>query len=99
MIIFTAIARHYHLHLDYFRLSLRRHGHQVSEDFLKVKGMKRNKEFRVELKESSAYIVSFNCNGAGNIHKVKTYCKEKKPAIVGLQEIRSEDKRKLKKNW
>ena len=97
MIIFTAVARHFHLHLDYFKLSRRRHGHQVSEDFLKMKDKKGDNTFRIELKESSSYIVSFNCNGAKNIHKVKTYCKEKKPAVVGLQEIRSEDKRKLKR--
>ena len=51
----------------------------------------------MELKESSAYIVSFNCNGAKNLHKVKTYCKLKRPAIMGLKEIRTGDEKKLKK--
>ena len=49
----------------------------------------------MEIKESSSYIVSFNCNGACNYYKIRTYCKEKKPAVVGLQEIRTEEDKKL----
>ena len=71
MIIFAAIAKFYHLHMDYFKLSRRRHDHQVSEDFLKVKNSKKNNDYKIEVKESSSYIVSFNCNGAKNIHRVK----------------------------
>ena len=37
MIIFTAIGHFYHLHLDFYKLSLRRIEHQVSEEFLKLR--------------------------------------------------------------
>jgi len=97
MIIFTAIASYYHLHMDYYKLSLHRQGHQASDEFQKAKNSNKTNNFRVEIKESSAYIVSFNCNGAKNIYKVKEYCKDKRPAVMGLQEIRTDSKNKLKK--
>ena len=96
LILFSALARYYHLHLDHYRLTLKRQGHATSEAFSKTKGIKKKGgNFRMELKESSSYIVSFNCNGACNYYKVRTYCKEKKPAVVGLQEIRTEEDKKL----
>ena len=96
MILFLALARYYHLHLDHYKLSLRRQGHAASEAFMKTKGLKRKEgNFRVEIKVFSAYIVSFNCNGAKNFYKVRVYFKEKKPAVLCLQEIRTEEEKKL----
>ena len=59
------------------------------------KGSKKANNCRIEVKESSAYIVSFNCNGAKHFHKVKAYCKENKSAISWFQEIKTGSKKKL----
>ena len=95
LVMFSALARFYHLHLDHYRLTLKRQGHAASEAFCKIKNDKKKGNFRMEVKESSSYIVSFNCNGACNYYKIRTYCKEKKPAVVGLQEIKTEEDKKL----
>ena len=39
MILFLALARYYHLHLDHYKLSLRCLGHAASEAFMKTKGL------------------------------------------------------------
>ena len=95
LIMFTALSNYYHLHLDHYRLTLKRQGHAASEAFGRAKKSGKKDNFRMEIKESSSYIVSFNCNGACNYYKIRTYCKEKKPAVVGLQEIRTEEDKKL----
>jgi hypothetical protein len=51
--------------------------------------------FRIEEKESTACITSFNCNGAKNIYKIKAHCKEHKPVAMGIQEIRSKNNKRL----
>ena len=67
LIMFSALARYYHLHLDHYRLTLKRQGHEASEAFGKSRDKKKKGDnFRMEIKESSSYIVSFNCNGACN---------------------------------
>jgi exonuclease III len=98
ILMFTGVTAYYQLHLDYYKLTVKTHGHEVSDHFKwiceKDKKLGGN-NFRVEVKESTACITSFNCNGAKNLHKVKTHCKENKPVAMGVQEIRTGNEKRL----
>ena len=40
LIMFSALARYYHLHLDHYRLTLKRQGHAASEAYGRILGWK-----------------------------------------------------------